>query len=90
MVISNKPLQFIIAILIACLPVFGFANSPTETTPAHTEKTAVGHETSGESLDEKSEIKEKVVSDEIRDEKPTKNDSDNKNNSFLEAPAPSE
>ena len=35
----------------------------------------------------KSEIKEKVVSDEIRDEKPTKNDSDNKNNSFLEAPA---
>ena len=60
MVISNKPLQFIIAILIACLPVFGFANSPTETTPAHTEKTAVGHETSGESLDEKSEIKEKI------------------------------
>lgn len=35
----------------------------------------------------KSEIKEKVVSTKVRDEKPTKNDSDNKYNSFLEAPA---
>ena len=35
----------------------------------------------------KSEIKEKVVSDEIIDEKPTKNDSDSKYNSFLDAPA---
>ena len=60
MVISNKPLQFIIAILIACLPVFGFSNTPTENTPVQTETTAVAHETSGEPSDEKSEIKEKI------------------------------
>lgn len=35
----------------------------------------------------KSEIKEKVVSDEIIDEKPTKNYSDSEYNSFLDAPA---
>lgn len=60
MVISNKPLQFIIAILIACLPVFGFANSPTESTPAHTEKTAVAHQATHEAGDETAEIKEKI------------------------------
>lgn len=60
MVISNKPLQFILGILIACLPVFGFANSPMESTPAHTETTAVASKTSGEPKDEKSEIKEKI------------------------------
>ena len=60
MVISNKPLQFIIAILIACLPVFGFANSPTESTPAHTEKTAVAHEAAPEAGDETTEIREQI------------------------------
>ena len=60
MVISNKPLQFIIAILIACLPVFGFSNTPTETTPAHTETTAVAHEVASESGEETSEIKEQI------------------------------
>ncbi|HQZ25394.1 MAG TPA: F0F1 ATP synthase subunit A [Flavobacterium sp.] len=60
MVISNKPLQFIIAILIACLPVFGFANSPTESTPAHTEKTAVGHQVAPQVEDETTEIREQI------------------------------
>ena len=44
MVISNKPLQFIIAILIASLPVFGFANTPTESTSVPTETKAVKEE----------------------------------------------
>jgi F-type H+-transporting ATPase subunit a len=60
MVISNKPLQFIIAILIACLPVFGFANSPTESTPAHTEKTAVGHQVAPQVEDETTEIRQQI------------------------------
>ena len=58
MVISNKPLQFIITILIACLPLFGFANNPSEHTPAHTETTKLAHESTSEVKDEKSEIKE--------------------------------
>ena len=37
MVISNKPLQFIIATLIVCLPLFGFANPATDTTHVATE-----------------------------------------------------
>ncbi len=60
MLISNKPLQFIIAILIACLPLFGFSNTPNEGKPVHTETTAVTNKTSGESSDEKAEIKEKI------------------------------
>ena len=60
MVISNKPLQFIIAILIACLPVFGFSNNPTESTPAHTETTQVAHEAAAASGDETSEIKQQI------------------------------
>jgi F-type H+-transporting ATPase subunit a len=61
MVISNKPLQFIIAILIACLPVFGFANNPSENNPAQTETTAVASETSSkEATSESSEIKDKI------------------------------
>lgn len=60
MVISNKPLQFIIAILIACLPVFGFANSPTESAPAHTEKSSVNHQAAPESADETTEIREQI------------------------------
>jgi F-type H+-transporting ATPase subunit a len=60
MVISNKPLQFIIAILIACLPIFGFANNPSENIESKTETTAVAHQASGESSDEKSEIKAKI------------------------------
>lgn len=60
MVISNKPLQFIIAILIACLPVFGFSNTPTENTPVQTETTAVAHEATPASGEETSEIKEQI------------------------------
>ena len=44
MVISNKPLQFIIAILIACLPIFGFSYTPSESTPAQTETTTVANQ----------------------------------------------
>ena len=60
MVISNKPLQFIIAILIACLPVFGLAQNHSESTPAHTETTAVAHEATTEVKDETSEIREQI------------------------------
>jgi len=60
MVISNKPLQFIIAILIACLPVFGLAQNHSESTPAHTETTAVAHEAAQEAEGETSEIKKQI------------------------------
>ena len=60
MVISNKPLQFIIAILIACLPVFGFAQSHSESTPVHTETTEVTHETAPVEEEESSEIKKQI------------------------------
>ena len=35
MVFSNKSLKFTIAILIACLPLFGFANNPQDSTQTH-------------------------------------------------------
>lgn len=69
MVISNKPLQFIIAILIACLPIFGFSNTPTEGKPVHTETTAVANEAASEvehetahssNSEEPKSIKEKI------------------------------
>ena len=59
MVISNKPLQFIIAILIACLPIFGFANTSEENTPVQTETTAVANE-AAPAAEETSEIKEQI------------------------------
>ena len=37
MVFSNKSLKFTIAILIACLPLFGFANNPQDSIKSHTE-----------------------------------------------------
>ena len=40
MVFSNKPLQFIIATLIVCLPLFGFGNTTTDTTHVASETTA--------------------------------------------------
>ncbi|MFI0490959.1 F0F1 ATP synthase subunit A [Flavobacterium sp.] len=61
MVISNKPLRFIIAILVACLPLVGFANAETETTPAQTETTAVVAENATKTVDEKSNIVEKIA-----------------------------
>ena len=60
MVISNKPLQFIIAILIACLPIVGFANNPSENTPAQTEKTGVAPETAEDNSEIKEQIKEVI------------------------------
>jgi F-type H+-transporting ATPase subunit a len=60
MVISNKPLQFIIAILIACLPIFGLANTPSENTPVQTETTAVANEAAPVAEEETSEIKKQI------------------------------
>ena len=60
MVISNKPLQFIITILIACLPIFGFSNTPSESTPAQTETTTVASEVAPKAEEETSEIKEQI------------------------------
>ncbi len=39
MVFSNKTFKFIIATLIACLPLFGFSNNVADTIKAHTETT---------------------------------------------------
>jgi F-type H+-transporting ATPase subunit a len=60
MVISNKPLQFIIAILIACLPIFGFSNTPTEGKPVPTETTAIAEQAEPKVEDETSKIKEEI------------------------------
>jgi F-type H+-transporting ATPase subunit a len=60
MVISNKPLQFIIAILIVCLPIFGYSNTSTEGKPVPTETTAVTHEGDPKEEGETSEIKEQI------------------------------
>jgi len=38
MLFSNKPFQFTIAILVACLPLFGFANEPQDSVKTHTER----------------------------------------------------
>ena len=61
MVISNKPLKLITALLIACLPVFGFSNTPSESTQVQTETTAVTKETEAKPADEKSEVKAKIL-----------------------------
>jgi F-type H+-transporting ATPase subunit a len=60
MVFSKKPLQFIIAALVACLPLLSFANPTVDTVKVATEAhaTAVAHEESAEPKDIKSEIKE--------------------------------
>lgn len=59
MVISNKPLRFIIAILVACLPLMSFANPEQDTVKV---KTEVAHKAAegahAEPTDVKSEIKE--------------------------------
>jgi F-type H+-transporting ATPase subunit a len=60
-VISNRPLRFIIATLVACLPLMSFANPQVDSVQVHTE---VAHETTEkarkeriEPTDVKSEIK---------------------------------
>ncbi|MFM9827091.1 F0F1 ATP synthase subunit A [Flavobacterium sp.] len=60
MVISNKPLQYIIVILIACLPIFGLANATSENIPGHTETTAVEQEVTPVAEEETSEIKKQI------------------------------
>ena len=65
MVFSNKPLQFIVAVLVACLPLFSSANTATDSVhakaeathaeaTAHTEKAAHGEH--AEPTDLKSKI----------------------------------
>ena len=61
MVISNKPLKFIIALLIAFLPVFGFSNTPSDNTKVPTETTAVAKETEAKPADETSEVKAEIL-----------------------------
>jgi F-type H+-transporting ATPase subunit a len=61
MVISNKPLKFIIALLIAFLPVFGFSNTPTDSTQVQTETTAVAKETEAKPADETLEVKAEIL-----------------------------
>ncbi len=62
MVISNKPLQFIIAILITCLPIFGFSQNHSESTStvAHSETSKVAHQTPPVEEEESSEIKKQI------------------------------
>jgi F-type H+-transporting ATPase subunit a len=59
MVISNKPLRFILATLVACLPLISFANPEQDTVKV---KTEVAHESAegahAEPADVKSKIKE--------------------------------
>ena len=64
MVFSNKPFQFVIAILVACLPILGFANPTPDTLQVHTENTTAihataeaTHETHAEPTDLKSKIR---------------------------------
>lgn len=61
MVISNKPLKLIVAILIAVLPIFGFSNTPSDTTQAQTETTAIAKEAEAKPADETSEVKVKIL-----------------------------
>ena len=61
MVISNKPLKFIIALLIAFLPVFGFSNTPSESAHVQTETTTVAKETEAKPADETSEVKAEIL-----------------------------
>lgn len=61
MVISHKPLKLIIAILIAFLPTFGFSNTPIDTVQSSQEKAVIAHETEAKPIDEKSEVKAKIL-----------------------------
>ena len=61
MVISNKPLKFIIALLIAFLPVFGFSNTTSDGTQIQTETTTVAKETEAKPADETSAVKAEIL-----------------------------
>ncbi|SEA20787.1 ATP synthase F0 subcomplex A subunit [Flavobacterium gillisiae] len=61
MVISNRPLRFIIATLVACLPLMTFANPEVDSVKVHTE---VAHETTEQSHEgahaEPTDVKSKI------------------------------
>ncbi|MFE3872298.1 F0F1 ATP synthase subunit A [Flavobacterium sp. ZS1P70] len=57
MVISNKPLRFIIATLVACLPLISFANPEQDTVKV---KTEVAHEASEGAHAEPTDVKSKI------------------------------
>jgi F-type H+-transporting ATPase subunit a len=61
MVISNRPLRFIIATLVACLPLMSFANPEVDSVKVQTEEV---HETTGQSQEaahaEPTDIKSKI------------------------------
>ena len=61
MVISNRPLRFIIATLVACLPLMSFANPEVDSVKVHTE---VAHETTEQSHEgahaEPTDVKSKI------------------------------
>ena len=61
MVISNKPLTFLIALLIAFLPIFGFSNIPLDTTQVQTETKAIANEAEAKPANETSEVKAKIL-----------------------------
>ena len=65
MVFSNKPLQFIVTVLVACLPLFSSANTPTDSVAAKTEATPVeatahGEATTHEKHEEPTDLKSKI------------------------------
>jgi F-type H+-transporting ATPase subunit a len=63
MVFSNKSLQFIIATLVVCLPVFGYANTSIDSLKVQTETTAIATSeahTSHEAHAEPTDIKSKI------------------------------
>jgi F-type H+-transporting ATPase subunit a len=57
MVISNKPLRFILVALVACLPLISFANPEVDTVKV---KTEVAHEVSEEAHAEPTDVKSKI------------------------------
>ncbi|TRX40418.1 F0F1 ATP synthase subunit A [Flavobacterium restrictum] len=61
MVISNKPLRFIVATLVVCLPFFSFANPASEVANTQTEVAQPATATaSGEVKTETTEVKSKI------------------------------
>ena len=57
MVISNKPLRFILVALVACLPLISFANPEADTVKV---KTEVAHEVTEEAHAEPTDVKSKI------------------------------
>ena len=60
MVFTNKPLKFIVAILIAFMPLFGFANDTITAPQAPKEIAVTQSETAVKPVDESESVKEKI------------------------------